>query len=197
MAAESSETFLQADNQGDQLTARQVAARIADARRRAGLTLAAVAERNGLSTAYLSQIESGAANPTVRTLAQVADALGVDVATFFGAKHATAAEGFAAYLSPAALAATVVGRSGVWDLTAAGDRRLVARLVHGDAADHAEPVVHAGEEFVVVLRGRCRLHVGADVHALTEGDSCHYSARVAHRITAGSPELTLCVVMSE
>ena len=174
----------------------EVAARVADARRRAGLTLAAIAERTGLSPAYLSQIESGDANPTVRRLEQIAGALGVEFAAFLGARDPDPDQPFEAYLSPGALAAGVPGHPAVWDRTAPGSRRLTARLVHGSAADHAEAVTHDGEEFLVVLCGSCRLRVGAAVYELTAGDSCHYSARIEHQISRGSDDLTVSVVMA-
>ena len=49
----------------DRATA-QLAKVVASARRTAGLTLAATAAGSGLSPAYISQIESGSANPTVQ-----------------------------------------------------------------------------------------------------------------------------------
>jgi muramoyltetrapeptide carboxypeptidase len=73
--------------------ARQIGARVAAARRRCGLTLAAIAARNGVSPAYLSQIEAGTANPTLRTLASVADALGVEVGALFDDATAASATG--------------------------------------------------------------------------------------------------------
>jgi transcriptional regulator with XRE-family HTH domain len=48
-----------------------VGRRIAAARRRAGLTLAVVAERSGVSVTYVSEIETGAANPTLRALDRI------------------------------------------------------------------------------------------------------------------------------
>ncbi len=171
--------------------------RAAAARRRSGLTLAELAERSGLSAAYLSQIESAAANPTVRALAQLAAGLDTDVAALFGTADGGHAQTFAPYYSPAARATTVDGMAGVWELTASGSSKLVARLVHGGPGDHAAPTAHAGEEFVVVLRGRCALHVDGSTVSLMPGDACHYDASVPHHLSATSPDLTVSVVMSE
>jgi transcriptional regulator with XRE-family HTH domain len=175
----------------------RLAARVATARRLSGLTLAGVAERSGMSPAYVSQIESGTANPTLRALAQIAAAVDTDVEHLLGGADEQRAAGFEPYRSRAALAHSVSGSPGVWDQTAAGSRQLVARLVHGDAADHGEPVIHSGEEYVLVLRGTCRLHIGNAVHALGTGDACHFSAEQPHHVASASPDLTLSVVMSE
>lgn len=173
-----------------------MAVAVASARRTAGLTLAALAAETGLSPAYLSQIESGSANPTVRTLGQVAAAVGVTLAELFGARRTPEAR-FAPHFSPAALAVSARDRTGVWDRTAPGSTRLRARLVHGGAGDHANPVTHPGEEFVVVLRGSCCLHVDGTARTLGPGDACHYDATHAHRLTDVTTDLTLSVVMSE
>lgn len=174
----------------------RLGSRVAAARRECGLTLAGVAARSGMSPAYVSQIESGTANPTLRTLIQVAAAVDTDVMHLIGGADDRRPAGFVAYRSRAALAHSVPGSPGVWDHTAVGSRQLVARLVHGDAADHGEPVVHPGEEYVIVLRGTCRLHVGDAVHALGVGDACHFSAEQPHHVASASPDLTLSVVMS-
>ena len=45
----------------------------------AGLTQDGLAERTGLSTAYISEIERGQANPSAVVMAELAQALGVDI----------------------------------------------------------------------------------------------------------------------
>ncbi|SHG96641.1 transcriptional regulator, XRE family with cupin sensor [Jatrophihabitans endophyticus] len=176
----------------DELLAR-TGGRLAAARRERGLTLAVVAARSGISPAYVSQIESGAANPTVRALSQVAAAVGVPA--LLGVRDAPNPD-FDPRPSLAALAHSVAGSPGVWDTSAAGSTRLVTRIVHGDAADHAAPTSHAGEEYVLVLHGRCRLHVGDASFVLGPGDACHFPAGRVHRLDEVSADLTLSVVLS-
>ena len=50
---------------------------------------------------------------------------------------------------------------------------------------------------MVVLNGSCRLHVGDAVHDLHSGDACHFSAADPHHLSRTSPDLTVCVVLSE
>jgi transcriptional regulator with XRE-family HTH domain len=50
---------------------------------KAGLSQAALAERMGVDRAYVSGLELGRRNPTVLTLWQVAEALGVKLRQFF------------------------------------------------------------------------------------------------------------------
>jgi transcriptional regulator with XRE-family HTH domain len=174
----------------------QVAARIGAARHRAGLTLAAVASRNAISPAYLSQIEAGLANPTLRALIQIAAALDTDVAHLLGAPDDAEVDPFPPYVSSASLAARTHEGDGIWDLTAPGSRRLAVRLVQGEPTSHTEPVTHPGEELIIVVHGSCRLQVTDAVHPLEAGDSCHFNATEPHHFTATSSDLTLCVVLS-
>ncbi|MFF4648565.1 helix-turn-helix domain-containing protein [Streptomyces sp. NPDC001380] len=170
---------------------------VARIRRGAGLTLSAVAAASGLSTAYISQIESGTANPTVRTLAQVAEALGASLGDLFapGAEERPG-PGFAPRFAAVPPLARTPGHRAVWDLTAHGSEALSLRLVHADPGDHGEPVRHAGEEAVVVVAGRCRLHVGDTARTLGPGDACHFDAGAEHRVTDATDDLLLLAVLT-
>ena len=60
----------------DQLRFRRFAEGLRGHRERAGLSLAAVAERSGIDQAALSRLENGRGNPTTHTLARYARAIG-------------------------------------------------------------------------------------------------------------------------
>ncbi|MET8861193.1 XRE family transcriptional regulator, partial [Streptomyces sp. NPDC004579] len=169
-------------------------------RRAAGLTLSAVATRAGVSPAYVSQMESGAANPTVRTLGQIADALGATPAELLGGTGpvtATPAPSFPPRFAPAPLLAQADGHHGIWDLTAPGASRIGARLLHADLGDHDHPTAHPGEEFALVLAGSCRVSVGGVVRLLRRADSCHFAATDEHHFTDPSDDLLMLVVLTE
>ncbi|MFD5817753.1 helix-turn-helix domain-containing protein [Streptomyces sp. NPDC127038] len=178
-----------------------LAASVARVRRAAGLTLSAVATRAGVSPAYVSQMESGAANPTVRTLAQIADALGATPAELLGGTGpvtaAPAAPAFPPRFAPAPLLAQAEGHHGIWDLTAPGASRIGARLLHADLGDHDHPTTHSGEEFALVLAGSCRVSVGGVVRLLRRADSCHFAATDEHHFTDPSDDLLMLVVLTE
>jgi transcriptional regulator with XRE-family HTH domain len=168
-----------------------------NARRIAGQTLASVAERSGLSTAYISRIESGSANPTLHTIAQLAAGLGCELADLFGASPPSGATRFEPRFTSLPLLATTPGYHGIWDVTAPDAVTLCARLVRGSAGDHAEPTTHAGEEIIVVLAGTCTVRVGAAVAALRQGESCHLAAMDPHAITDTGEDTLLLVILTE
>ncbi len=170
---------------------------VARLRRASELTLSTVAAEAGLSPGYVSQIESGLANPTMRTLAQIAKGLGRTVAELFGSDRSRGTEvPFPPRFGQAPLLAAVPGQHGIWDLTADGACELQVRLVHGHAGDHAEPVRHGGEEVVTVIAGQCRVAVGSTARVLRPGDTCHLAARDEHLITEPSADLLMLVVIT-
>jgi len=170
---------------------------VARARTAAGLTLTELALRAEVSTAYISQIESAAANPTVRSLARLAAAMGTTLGELFGATgdDRPPAPRFEPRFATAPRAATAPAVDGIWDLTATGSGRISTRLVRGAAGDHASPISHPGEELVTVLAGGCELHVGGLVRDLRAFDACHFAADDPHHIAHPSDDLLLLVVL--
>ncbi|MFD3337195.1 helix-turn-helix domain-containing protein [Streptomyces sp. NPDC058700] len=177
-----------------------LAASVVRTRRELGSTLSAVAARAGVSSAYVSQMESGAANPTVRTLGHVAAALGTTPARLLdpgGSRAAQEQPAFAARFTPSPLLARTAGHRGIWDLSAHHDARLAVRLLHADIADHAAPITHGGEEFVMVLGGSCRVVVAGAGRLLRVGDAVHLAASDPHHFVDPSDDLLMLVVLTE
>lgn len=189
-----------AEDPGDRAT-ETLRGQVANARRVSGRTLASVARRSGLSTAYISQIESGAANPTLRTLAQLAAGLGCELPDLFegriGARVGPPDTRFEPRFSPLPLLASVPGHDAIWDVTAPGAAKLQVRLVHGTAGDHAHTTNHPGEEVVAMLAGSCLMHVGGIVRPLDRGESCHLAAEDPHAITDASVDALMLVILTE
>ncbi len=63
----------------------RIAARLRQLRDEQKLSLRQAAARAGIAASFLSKLETGAASPTIQSLIKVLEALGTDVATFFGA----------------------------------------------------------------------------------------------------------------
>lgn len=189
----SDDEFAAVDDQATETLGRQVA----NARRVAGLTLAGVAQRSGLSTAYVSRIESGMANPTVRSLSQLATALDCAVADLFGTDAPTGDVRFEPRFTTLPLLAVTPGHRAIWDVTAPGASKLFARLVRGAPADHGGPASHPGEEIVVALAGTCTVRVGGIAQPLGPGESCQLAALDSHAITDVSDDALLLVIMTE
>lgn len=165
-------------------------------RRSAGRTLAEVAGQSGLSTAYISQIESGSANPTLRTLAQLAAGLRCELGDLFGTGRSTTAATFAPRFTTRPPATNPPDAHEVWDITPLGATKLQTRLARGSAAEHATRTSHPGEELIAVLSGRCTVCVGGITRELGEGESCQFAASDSHEVNNVSENCVMLVVMS-
>jgi transcriptional regulator with XRE-family HTH domain len=149
-------------------------------REQRGLTIAALARQVGLSAAAISQIESGAVQPSVMTLRRLAAALGVPVFRFF--------------LPADTEAASVVrrGERKTLELARTGARyelltpslqgRLEVMEIKMDPGQASAPerISHAGEECLVIISGRGTLELGDDVIDLRAGDAATFQASLPH-----------------
>jgi transcriptional regulator with XRE-family HTH domain len=151
-------------------------------RERRQLTIAALARKVGVSAAAVSQIESGAVQPSLATLRKLAAALEVPV--------------FRLFLPVEAEAVSVVRQ---------GDRVTIGRPSSGaryqllspsmqgqlevmevsmDPGQVSAPELlsHAGEECLVILAGRGALEFGDSVIDLRAGDAATFQGTIAHRL---------------
>ncbi|MCX5192691.1 XRE family transcriptional regulator [Streptomyces sp. NBC_00249] len=166
-----------------------VAPQLRDLRRRAGLTLEAAAARARLSPAHLSRLETGRRQPSLPLLLGLARTYGTTVSELLGETPAVA--------DPIVRAGGPGAREADgWTYWQAGGpgRGMQALRVHvPHGRSQGELVrVHPGEEWLYVLTGRLRLHLGDTEHLLEPGDSAHFDSLTPHRIgaaEAGGAEL--------
>ncbi|MER7730507.1 XRE family transcriptional regulator [Streptomyces erythrochromogenes] len=166
-----------------------VAPQLRELRRRAGLTLEAAAARARLSPAHLSRLETGRRQPSLPLLLGLARTYGTTVSELLGETPAVA--------DPIVRAGGPGAREAdgwtYWQAGGAGRgmQALRVHVPHGRGADGRGPDelvrVHPGEEWLYVLQGRLRLHLGEAEHLLEPGDSAHFDSLTPHRIGAASP----------
>ncbi len=166
-----------------------VGMRLRELRRRANLSLEAVAGRSDLSVGFLSQIERGLSSPSLRVLATLADVLGVGIAALFGSQSSGDAS-HGVIIRSANRAELKLWRSGISKqlLNPTGaDAKLNLFLVHmepgGSTGD--ELYTHDGEEAGLVLEGEMTLTVDDETWRLKTGDSFRFASRRPHRF--GNP----------
>jgi transcriptional regulator with XRE-family HTH domain len=146
------------------------------------LTIAAVARKVGVSPAAISQIESGAVQPSLSTLRKLAASLGIPVFRFF--------------LPVESEAVQVVRRAERMsiDLPQPGPRyQLLTPSIHGQlevmevtlapGQDSAPELMnHAGEECLVIVAGHGALELSDDVIDLLAGDAATFQGSIPHRL---------------
>lgn len=149
-----------------------VGPRLRELRRRRGITLAHLAERTGISESTLSRLESGGRKPTLELLLPLAHAHGVPLDELVGAPQTGDPR---VHLKP-------VTRGGMTyvPLTRRPGGLHAHKLVIAPSAGEPEPRTHEGYEWVYVLNGRLRLHLGGNVLIMTPGEVAEFDTHLPH-----------------
>ncbi len=159
----------------------QIGTRIRSMRRAQRTTLDQLASDSGLSAGYLSQIENGAAIPSLTVLQVIAAELGVEVSAFFpddrrrGTRLIRAAERHEFRVDPGSGEdfAVLAGQ--------AHDRAFSALYARHDHDGSSESALrHLGEEFALIMHGQMRITIDGETHDLGPGDWIHYSSHPSH-----------------
>ncbi len=155
-------------------------------RRARDTTLAQVADETGFTTGYLSQIENGLAVPSLSALADIAAALGADVAAFFPAHDAPRVRVTRAG-DPRRIRIEEDPTTEYTILTSRGSDAAFSALIarYTEASDQLS-TRHFGERFFYVRSGEGTLDIGGERYELRPGRFVHYSSHQEHALTVTS-----------
>jgi transcriptional regulator with XRE-family HTH domain len=172
-----------------------IAAALRRERERAGISLAELARRAGLAKSTLSQLESGAGNPSVETLWSLGVALGVPFSRLVEPpapliRVVRAGEGLRLQSDHADFFAT---------LLAAGStharRDLYVMELEPGGTRHADAHLAGSIEHLVVAAGRLRTGPEGEELDLGPGDYVTFPGDVPHRYEALEPGTWAVLVM--
>jgi transcriptional regulator with XRE-family HTH domain len=169
--------------------------RLRSAREARGLTLDQLSASTGISKAHLSRLESGARQPSVGILVELAGALGTRVGTLLGEDAGGAPLTTFTPDAPRHIAAglEIASSSGFPDSHA-----LEVLRVHVPAnRQPSVPVQHRGEEWIYVLRGTLELEFDGMLYQLGQDMAAHFDATRPHRLSAGGEGAELLVVSAD
>jgi transcriptional regulator with XRE-family HTH domain len=160
----------------------ELGGKVASVRAERGWSYQQLADRSGLSPAAIHKIEKSGMTPTIASLMKLAAALGKSVSYFIDESeplrpvtHIKAAERQKLYTSKQGLTLeSISGRYGPF-FVAGAEAHVEPRADSGPV-----PMVHPGEELVVMLEGSMRFEVGGEPHVLEEGDSLHFRTTLPH-----------------
>jgi DNA-binding transcriptional MerR regulator/quercetin dioxygenase-like cupin family protein len=165
-----------------------IAQKLLQLRRQQGLTLAAVADKTGVSVSFLSSLERGYATASIATLQKLARFYDTNVLAFF------ANEDDPSRLVRSRDRKVLVPNPGVrMELLAVGKNLMEPHLFRIAAgASSGGSYSHEGEEFIYVLRGKLEVWIDEIEHyVLDSGDSLYFQSRQAHRWQSLSDKETL------
>jgi transcriptional regulator with XRE-family HTH domain len=151
-------------------------------RKQRARTIREVAEETNLTRSLISQIENNKANPSLKSLMAIAQALGVTIGSFFDEDHAKS--------SPVVRAKerkTIRTGNGIsfYLLTPTLLNSPVEFLycIYEPGASTSPPHAHRGTECGIVLAGRMEVTIEDKQHILEKGDSIIFSSERSHFAT--------------
>jgi transcriptional regulator with XRE-family HTH domain len=145
-----------------------------------GLSLAAVADRSGLSVSFLSAVERGQSNISVGNLFKLADAYGTTVPALGTDRPPEERH----ILHPADRSRYVAagGKVVIEDLIANPGALEAQHMEIGPGGGSEEAYTHPGEEFIYVLSGSLSFWIDErDQHSLQPGDTLYFPSIRPHR----------------
>ncbi len=154
------------------------------------LSLEALADRAGLKTQIVGQIESGALIPSLTPLIRIARALGVRLGTFLDDQENVGPVVVRAGEKRKVMHVSDKNHPGASDLdffslaaNKAG-RHMEPFLIdiYPSSAQEVKASVHEGEEFIYVFSGEVEIAYGTETYRLSPGDSIYYDSIVAHNV---------------
>jgi len=163
---------------------------IREKRQSNSMTLTDLAKKTGLSISFLSQVETGATNPSVISLRKISIALGTPLSSFFE-EAAPKFEEITTSFDP-------VVRKNQRKVLRANDSLLTYQLLLSDPGLPMEfmitrlevggvsaesPMTHKGDEGALILQGEGRFELDSQVYDLKEGDFIYIRENQPHRFS--------------
>jgi transcriptional regulator with XRE-family HTH domain len=173
----------------------QIAASIRRERERAGISLTELARRAGLAKSTLSQLESGAGNPSVETLWAIGVALGVPFSQLVDSPRPEvrvirAGAGPVTYSEQGSYAATLLASG------ARGARRDIYRIAAQPGEPRTSPPHMPGTtEHLILSTGRALAGPAAEPVELAPGDYITYPGDAPHVFSALEPDTAAVIVL--
>lgn len=147
-------------------------------------TITELAAATGLSPGYLSQVERGISNPSVKALHSISRALGVTISWFFP-PAAQEDDDLRDIVVRADKRRRLRFSSGITDELLSpdlGGEIELLRCIFGPHSESGpEAYTHRGEEAGIVISGTLHLWVGDKHIVLEEGDSFAFKSVLPHR----------------
>ena len=167
--------------------------RIRSFRKAQGMSLSELAEAVGVTPSAVSQIERDAVDPSLRTLRAIAGALDTPLSLVFAdppsGEIVVRKDERLPFPSPR-------GRGGHYELLSPGrDRDLEMVLVSFEPGECSadRPLPHAGDECLLVLRGKAEVTLTNRSYLLSEGDSIYIDKGVPHKIANAGDTTLECI----
>jgi transcriptional regulator with XRE-family HTH domain len=167
---------------GEQPDSVQLGSTVRAQRERRQMTIASLARKVGVSAAAISQIETGAVQPSLTTVRKLAASLEIPVFRLFLPVEAEAVS-VVRHADRVTIGRPSSGaRYQLLSPSVQGQLEVMEVSMDPDQVSAAELLSHAGEECLVVLTGRGALEFGDAVIDLRAGDAATFQGTIPHRL---------------
>lgn len=151
-------------------------------REQRGLTIASIARKVGVSAAAISQIESGAVQPSLSTLRKLAASLGIPVFRFFLPVESEAVQVVRRAERMSIGLAQLGPQYQLLTPSAHGQLEVMQITLEPGQDSAPELMNHAGEECLVIIAGQGALELSDAVIDLLTGDAATFQGSIPHRL---------------
>jgi transcriptional regulator with XRE-family HTH domain len=185
--------------------ARDIGQHLRQAREAAGISVRELARRIGLSASMISQVELNQSRPSVGTLFQIANALGLVLDDLFRDDTSHLPLAVPTHHAPHSSPHLKRGQRETirladqvqWERLTAPDPEVeflhVVYEVGGESCAPDQMVRHGGKEYAYLMQGQLGVKVGFDVYMLEPGDSISFDAQTPHRLWNASDEPAIAI----
>jgi len=167
--------------------------RIRKLRHARGMSLSQLAEVIGVTPSAVSQIETDAVDPSLRTLRAIASALETPLSLIFAD---TPSHDIVVRKDQRIPFPPTHGRTGHYELLSPGDDRdlemVLVCLEPGDRSADV-PLPHDGDECLLVLEGEAEVTVASSSYLLSEGDSIYIEKGMPHLVANIGDTTLTCI----
>ncbi len=171
----------------------EIGVKIKELRLKKQLTQEELADRCELTKGYISQLENDLTSPSIATLKDILQTLGVTLTDFFDDDD----EAQLVFGSEAYFAKSDEGTVTTWLVPTSQKNAMEPIKVElSPGASTARDLPHEGEEFGYVLSGEIVLHYGKRAEKVRSGESFYFTADKAHYIENAGKEKAIAVWLS-
>jgi transcriptional regulator with XRE-family HTH domain len=167
---------------------------VRDLRKTNRFSLQQLAEKAGLSVGLISQIERGLTSPSIRSLRQISEALGVTPARFFQQEGTPPPDEIGRIVRRGKGRILRLTGNGVskWLLTPdlSGELEMLLVEIQPGGKSGDELYTHRGEECGHIISGAMRVWIEASCYVLQQGDSFRVRSNIPHRFENAAEVVT-------
>ena len=154
--------------------------RLKEIRTKTGLSQRQLAKASGVANATISQIESGAINPTVGMLKKVLGGIPISLSNFFADDFSFSEQVFFSANNLLELGDKGVSYLQVGNHLHSKSMQMMKECYQPGATTGKHAIQHEGEECGIILSGSLEVQVGDEKKVLNAGDAYYFKSTIPH-----------------